>query len=137
MHNKSLCPINQALELFGDKWTLLIIRDIMFEGKNTYRGFLQSEEKIASNILADRLNMLEREGLLVKKSDPSHKQKIIYTLTEKGIDLLPVLIEVGVWSSKYKTLSSKDKAHVKMLKNGGEQLQKEIKKQFLLKLKGG
>ncbi|MEO8665230.1 MAG: helix-turn-helix domain-containing protein [Ignavibacteria bacterium] len=134
MNNKSLCPINQALEIFGDKWTLLIIRDILFNGKNTYRDFLQSEEKIASNILADRLVMLEKEGLLVKKTDPGHKQKIIYTLTEKGIDLLPVLFEIGAWSAKYKTLSSEDKTHLKKLRIGGEKLQKDLKKKFLLKL---
>jgi len=135
MKKRSLCPINQAVEIFGDKWTLLIIRDILFEGKNTYREFLQSKEGIASNILADRLSMMEAEGILVKKSDPGHKQKIIYTLTEKGIDILPVIVEMGMWSAKYKKIGSKDKGHVKLLKEGGEAVRNEIKKQFMLKLK--
>ena len=135
MNHKSLCPINQALELFGDRWTLLIIRDIFFNGKSSYREFLQSDEKIASNVLADRLSMLEQEGVLIKKSDPGHKQKIIYTLTEKGIDLLPVLIEIGNWSARYNTLTGKDKSHVKELERGGKKLQSEIKRQFLTRLK--
>jgi DNA-binding HxlR family transcriptional regulator len=135
MDHKSLCPINQALELFGDRWTLLIIRDIFFNGKSSYREFLQSDEKIASNVLADRLKLLEQEGVLVKKRDPRHKQKIIYTLTEKGIDLLPVLIQIGNWSARYYTLTGKDKSHVRMLERGGARLQNEIKKQFLVRLK--
>ncbi|MEP6675030.1 MAG: helix-turn-helix domain-containing protein [Ferruginibacter sp.] len=135
MGRRSTCPINQGLELFGDKWTLLIIRDILFNRKSTYRDFLQSEEKIASNILSDRLSMLEREGILIKKSDAAHKQKIIYTLTEKGIDLLPVLIEVGVWSAKHGIVNAHDKLHVKELKAGGENLKKQIRKEFLSKLK--
>ena len=134
MSYKSLCPINQALELFGDKWTLLIIRDIIFNSKNSYREFLQSDEKIASNILADRLSMLEKENILVRKSDPGHKQKIIYNLTEKGIDLLPILIEIGNWSLKYNDLNKEDKTHIKHLKKGGEKLQRDLKKQLLLKL---
>ena len=135
MSYKSLCPINQALELFGDKWTLLIIRDIIFNGKNSYREFLLSDEKIASNILADRLGMLETAGILVRKNDPSHKQKIIYNLTEKGIDLLPVLIEIGNWSLKYNDLNKEDRTHIKHLKKGGEKLQKDVKRQLLSKLR--
>lgn len=98
---KSDCPINFALEIFGDRWTLLIIRDLMFKGKNYYSEFLQSEEKIATNILADRLAMLEQEGIVIKKVDPAHGSKFIYNLSEKGIDLLPVLSEIVVWSAKY------------------------------------
>ena len=132
---RSMCPINQGLELFGDKWTLLIIRDILFNAKNTYRDFLQSEEKIASNILSDRLSMLEREGVLIKKADAAHKQKIIYTLTEKGIDLLPILIEIGAWSAKHRIINAQDKVHVKELIAGGDDLRKQIKKEFLARLK--
>lgn len=98
---KSDCPINFALEIFGDKWTLLIIRDLMFKEKHYYSEFLQSEEKIATNILADRLTKLEQEGIIIKNIDPSHGSKFIYKLSEKGIDLLPVLSEIVVWSAKY------------------------------------
>ncbi len=98
---KSDCPINFALELFGDKWTLLIIRDIMFKEKSHYGDFLQSEEKIATNILADRLSLLEKAGIVFKSVDPSHGSKFIYKLSSKGIDLLPILVEIIIWSAKY------------------------------------
>lgn len=98
---RSDCPLNFGLEIFGDKWTLLIIRDMMFFNKRYYNEFLMSKEGISTNILADRLAMLERERFITKQKDGKHKQKIIYSLTEKGIDLLPVIIEVGLWSDKY------------------------------------
>src|ERR1700754_3751271 len=101
-NHRSGCPVNLMLEVFGDKWSLIIIRDIMFGGKRYYRELLQSEEKIASNILVDRLAMLEKEGIISKADDPGHKQKSIYSLTTKGIDLLPVIIEIGAWSVKHK-----------------------------------
>ena len=98
---RSFCPLNLIVELIGDKWSLLILRDIMFENKRHFRQLLQSEEKIASNILTDRLNTMEREGLLTKHPDPEHKQKVIYSLTEKSMDLMPLLIEAIRWSVKY------------------------------------
>jgi DNA-binding HxlR family transcriptional regulator len=101
---RSDCPLNYGVEIFCDKWTLLIIRDLMFFGKRSYNEFLQSTEGIATNILADRLTMLEKEKIIQKKKDPEHKQKIIYHLTEKGIDLLPVIINIGLWSDKYATI---------------------------------
>ena len=72
---RSLCAVNLGLEVFGDKWSLIIIRGMMFEGKRHFRELLQSDEKIASNILTDRLTMLEREGIITKESDTEHKQK--------------------------------------------------------------
>ena len=90
---KSDCPINFALEIFGDRWTFLIVRDLMFKGKHFYGEFLLSEEKIATNILADRWPFLASKGIVSKSSDPSHKQKIMYRLTQKVIDLVYVLIE--------------------------------------------
>src|ERR1700761_5793033 len=100
-NHRSFCPINLITELIGDKWSLLILRDIMFENKRHFRQLLSSEEKIASNVLTDRLNMLEREGLLAKRPDPEHKQKVIYSLTQKSIDLMPLLVEAIRWSVKY------------------------------------
>lgn len=100
-NHRSFCPLNLIVELIGDKWSILILRDIMFENKRHFRELLQSEEKIASNILTDRLNMMEREGLLSKRADPAHKQKVIYSLTQKSIDLMPMLIEAITWSLKY------------------------------------
>lgn len=98
---RSNCPLNFALEILGDKWSLLVLRDMVFFNKRYYNEFLTSDECISTNILAARLDMLEAEGLITKKSDPNHKQKIIYSLTQKSIDLLPVIIEIAIWSDKY------------------------------------
>ncbi|WP_240348086.1 winged helix-turn-helix transcriptional regulator [Longitalea arenae] len=101
---RSDCPLNYGIEIFGDKWSLLIIRDLMFFGKRYYNEFLQSTEGIATNMLADRLAMLEKEKIIRKEKDSQHKQKIIYSLTEKGIDLLPIILSIGLWSEKYATI---------------------------------
>lgn len=98
---RSDCPIGFKLDIFGDRWTLLIVRDLMFFGKASYGDFLSSEEDIATNILADRLETLERAGIINKAEDTANKTKFIYSLTTKGIDLLPVLIEIILWSAKY------------------------------------
>jgi len=98
---RSDCPLNYALETFGDKWSLLIIRDMIFFNKRHYQEFLSSEEKISTNILASRLATLEKNGFIKKHQAPYHKQKIIYHLTEKGIDLVPIILEIGLWSDKY------------------------------------
>lgn len=98
---RSDCPLNFGLEIFGDKWTLLIVRDLMFFEKRYYNEFLSSAEGISTNILADRLALLEQENFIEKNKDEAHKQKIIYSLTEKGIDLLPIILEIGLWSDKY------------------------------------
>lgn len=113
---KSDCPINFALEIFGDKWTFLIVRDLMFKGKHFYGEFLLSEEGIATNILSDRLSLLEVNGIISKSSDPSHKQKIKYSLTKKGIDLVPLLVEFIVWSAKYDKKSAVEMKFVKAVK---------------------
>jgi DNA-binding HxlR family transcriptional regulator len=98
MPPRSYCPINLGLEIFGDAWTLLVLRDLMFGGKRHFRELLHSEEGISSNILADRLKRLIDHGILTKRDDPTHKQKAIYSLTERGIALLPILLEIGAWS---------------------------------------
>ncbi len=98
---RSTCPISTTLDLLGDKWTLLIIRDLMFKGKRTYGEFLQSEEKIATNILADRLLTLERNGIVEKRAFPGNKAKNLYQLTPKGIDLMPILFEIILWGDEY------------------------------------
>ena len=98
---KSDCPLNFGLERFGDRWTLLIIRDMIFFNKRSYNEFLSSSEHISTNILANRLNFLEKEKFIVKERDKDHKQKRIYSLTEKGIGLLPMIIEIGLWSQQY------------------------------------
>ena len=100
-HRRSDCPINFALEIFGDPWSLLIIRDIVYFGKKTYGEFLASEEGMATNILASRLAHLEHQGILVKQLFEKDKRKEEYVLTEKGLDLIPVLVEMANWSAQH------------------------------------
>jgi DNA-binding HxlR family transcriptional regulator len=99
--SKSHCPVNFALEVIGDTWSLLIVRDIAFWGKSTFREFLKSEESISSNILASRLESLERNDILSKAPHPTDGRKEVYSLTEKGLDLVPILLELSGWSEKY------------------------------------
>lgn len=98
---RSDCPISCSLDIFGDKWSLLIIRDIMLRNKMSYSEFLHSEEKIASNILVNRLGVLEAEKILVKEVSSENKSKFVYSLTQKGADLLPIIIEIMDWGAKY------------------------------------
>jgi len=116
LKQRSDCPISSALDIVGDKWSLLIVRDIMMNGKNTYNEFLKSAEKIATNVLADRLVMLETTGIITKEEHPDSKAKIYYKLTEKGIDLLPVLIELILWSDEHLPVSEASIAYGKALK---------------------
>lgn len=97
---RSNCPVNFGLEMFGDKWSLLIIRDIVFWGKKTYGDFLKSDERIATNILAARLAQLEENGIITKQRHPSDKRTDVYSLTEKGLELIPLLVEIVAWSGK-------------------------------------
>lgn len=127
---KSGCPIHFALEIFGDKWSLLIIRDLMFKGKKTYGEFLNSEEKIATNILADRLHMLEEGGLIKSKRDKNNKSKFNYTLTEKGIDLVPVLLEIINWSAKHDQKTAAPTEFVDRVKQDREGFIAEITEQL-------
>ncbi|OJJ14362.1 hypothetical protein BKI52_43570 [marine bacterium AO1-C] len=98
---RSDCPVSYALDFFGDKWTFLIIRDLMFEGKKFYKDFLNSKEGIATNILSDRLKRLEGIGVIESKVYEKLKTKKEYSLTQKGKDLVPVLVEVMAWSAKH------------------------------------
>lgn len=98
---RSSCPVNFSLELFGDKWSLLIVRDMLFRQLQNYGDFLSSPERISTNILANRLKQLEGNGLIQKFPDPTDGKKYIYLLTKKGEDLLPVLLEMIRWGIKY------------------------------------
>lgn len=120
---RSYCPINLSLELFGDAWTLLVLRDMMFAGKRHFRDLLQSDERISSNILADRLATLVDNGLLTKSDDPTHKQKAIYSLTEKAIELLPIIVQIGAWGSRWapdaKKLDARSRKELRAIQDGG------------------
>lgn len=98
---RSDCPINMALEALGDAWSLLIVRDLMFKGRTTYKEFLDAEERISSNILADRLLRLEALGIVSKTNDPDDARRYVYRLTEIGIDLAPLLVEMILWSVRH------------------------------------
>lgn len=95
---RSSCPINASLELLGDRWSLLIVRDLMFAGLRSYKEFLSSAEGIATNILADRLTHLERSGIVTSQRDPQDGRRQVYRLTAKGLDLAPVLLELSRWA---------------------------------------
>jgi len=98
---RSHCPISVALEIFGDRWSLLLIRDMLLLGKTTYGEFLASGEGIATNILADRLQRLETLKIIESRGDPDNRRRTIYRLTAKGRDLAPVLVEIILWSAKH------------------------------------
>jgi DNA-binding HxlR family transcriptional regulator len=124
---RSDCPINLTVELLGDRWSLILIRDVMFGDRRHYNDLLTlSEEGIASNILADRLNRLVRAGLLTRRKDPTHKQKAIYSLTEASIELVPLMAHIITWARKH-TPASKDSSTGKTLRGrlveeGGERM---------------
>lgn len=120
--HRSGCPINLSLEVFGDKWSLLVLRDMIFGGKRHFRELLRSEEGIASNILADRLKMLVEEGMLTKRDDPSHKQKAIYSLTEQAIQLVPIMAHLGAWGRRWLDVSAELSIRAELLEKGGPQM---------------
>jgi DNA-binding HxlR family transcriptional regulator len=100
-NRRSGCPLNASVEILGDRWSLLIIRDMMLRGFRTYKEFLGSYERIATNILADRLQKLMAHGIITTGRDPSDGRKLIYSLTPKGIALAPVLTEMVLWAAAH------------------------------------
>ena len=98
---RSECPLNASVEMLGDRWSLLIIRDMMLRGFRTYKEFMECYEGIATNILADRLHKLVANGIITSQPDPSDGRKLIYSLTAKGIDLAPVLTEMVLWAAAH------------------------------------
>jgi DNA-binding HxlR family transcriptional regulator len=121
--HRSGCPINLTLEILGDKWSLIVIRDIIFGDRRHFRELLtKSEEGIASNILADRLQTLVRQGIITKHDDPSHRQKVIYNLTEPGIALLPVLAQIGAWGRRHLPVSRDLSIRAEVLERGGPRM---------------
>ncbi len=121
LKKRSDCPVSSSLDIWGDKWSLLIIRDLMDAKECTYGDFLKSAEGIATNILASRLSALEENGVIEKLSHPDSKAKVLYKLTHKGIDLLPLLIEIGIWSEKYYIIDKSKKAEIKEVKKNKEE----------------
>ena len=97
---RSTCPVASALDIIGDKWSLLIMRDMLTQGKKTFKEFSESQEGIAPGILSSRLKWLEENGLMTKQKLPQNQKENIYLLTEKGIELAPIILELIVWSDK-------------------------------------
>ena len=124
---RSSCPISYSLDIFGDKWTLLVIRDLVFSRKRYFRDFLASSEKIASNILADRLKTLEASGIVSRRPDPANARKIIYELTEKGGDLIHVLLDLVLWGAKHDAETGIPKHFIQRIRKDREGLIAEIK----------
>lgn len=121
--HRSGCAINLAVEVIGDRWSLVILRDIIFGGRRHFRELLtNSMEGISSNILADRLKMLQKHGMLTRRDDPSHKQKGIYSLTEKSIALLPVLAALGAWGRRWLPVTEELSIRAQLLEEGGPPL---------------
>ena len=102
---RSGCPVGLSLDVIGDRWTLLVVRDLMVRGYRTFKEFQESGEGIATNILADRLEKLERSGLIEAESDPSDARRVYYRLTGKGIDLAPLMLELLLWGTRYENTS--------------------------------
>jgi DNA-binding HxlR family transcriptional regulator len=132
LKKRSFCPVSSSLDIWGDKWSLLIVRDLMYAKQCTYGDFLKADEKIATNILASRLLTLEEAGIISKLEHPESKAKVLYQLTDKGIDLLPLIMEIYLWGEKYFTLSDYHKAFLKEVKKDKEAFLKNTTK----KLKG-
>ncbi len=120
---RSGCPINLTLEQLGDRWSLIVIRDVMFGNRRTFGELLAgSEEGIASNILADRLKRLTALGLLSRRPDPSHRQKGIYSLTEASIELVPLLAQMGAWGRRHTRPRRELSVRAELLEQGGPRL---------------
>ena len=136
MEQRSGCPINLSLEVFGDKWSLIVIRDMMFGNRRHFNELLaKSDERIASNVLADRLQRLVRLGLISRAPDASHRQKVVYSLTEPAIQLVPVLAHLGAWGVRHLPVSRELSVRAEVLERGGpafwERFMDELREQHL------
>src|SRR6201997_1623242 len=125
---RSGCPLNASVEMLGDRWSLLIIRDMMLLGSRTYNEFLRSHEKIATNILADRLRRLEADGIITTRPDHADGRKLIYLLTKKGIDLAPVLTEMVLWAAAHE--KTENQALVGLMRKDKEKVIAGVRKRW-------
>src|SRR5215470_15103882 len=125
---RSGCPLNASVEMLGDRWSLLIIRDMMVRGYRTFKEFLSSDEHIATNILADRLRRLEEYGIITTQPDPSDGRKLFYLLTPKGMDLAPILTEMVLWAAAHEDTGNR--ALVRLIKRDKSKFLAEIRKRL-------
>ena len=125
---RSHCPISYLLDIFGDSWSLLVMRDLIFNGKRRYQELLESEEGIATNILADRLSRLEQQGIITKRRDPGNKRQYLYAPTPKGLDLIPLMLDMIQWSARHDSATEAPREFMRRLKADREGLIAEIRK---------
>ena len=125
---RSGCPLNASVEMLGDRWSLLIIRDMMLLGYRTFKEFLNSHERIATNILADRLRRLENYGIIASAPDPSDGRKQIYSLTPKGLGLAPVLTEMVLWAAAFEETGNQ--ALIRLIRKDKDGFLAQVRKRF-------
>lgn len=128
MKRRSGCPLNASVEMLGDRWSLLIIRDMMLLGRRTFKEFLGSYERPASNILADRLRRLEAYGIIHAEPDPSDGRKLIYLLTPKGMDLAPVLTEMVLWAGKHE--KTENRPLIQLMQKDKKKFMEQIRRRW-------
>jgi DNA-binding HxlR family transcriptional regulator len=119
---RSDCPIAFSLDLFGDRWSLLIVRDLVFKGRTSFGEFLAAGEGIATNVLAERLERLEGAGVITKRRDPDKGTKFVYGLTERGIELVPLLLEMIAWSGRHDPRTAVPKKFLRELENNRDEV---------------
>jgi len=124
---RSGCPISVALELLGDRWTLLVVRDLVFAGKTRFGEFLESPEAMSTNILADRLERLHRAGIVTRDEDEANRTVVHYRLTRKGADLVPVLLELMAWSCAHETTAAPS-SYARRLREDRKGLERELRR---------
>src|SRR5262245_31961166 len=122
------CPIDFSLDVFGDRWTLLVVRDLVFLGKRHFHEFIGSPEGIASNILAARLKKLEARGLISRQVDPDNRKQVVYELTDKGADLIPVLLEIVRWGAAHDPQTAAPKAFVARIARNRNAVVREVRR---------
>jgi len=120
------CPVRFGMSQFGDKWSFLIIRDLMFKGRNYYHEFMEAGEGISTNVLATRLADLESNGIVSKSKDPAKGSRFIYSLTQKGIELMPMMLAMMDWSEKYDAETEVPREFIQKLRNNPDKLQEEL-----------
>jgi DNA-binding HxlR family transcriptional regulator len=130
---RSGCPLNASVEMLGDRWSLLIIRDMMLLGSRTFKELLNSYERPATNILTERLRRLESFGIITTESDASDGRKVVYLLTQKGVDLAPVLTEMVLWAAAHE--ETENEPLVRQMKKDKEAFVAGIRQRFALKLR--
>jgi DNA-binding HxlR family transcriptional regulator len=128
------CPIDYALEIFGDRWSLIVLRDLLVRRKRHFREMMVSDEGIASNILAARLKKLEAWGLIARAPDPANKRQIVYAPTEKGKELTPVLVEIAIWSAKHDPNTKVNAGFIRRARRDREALARETVADYLANL---